>query len=130
MVVQCHIQIVKNAVSSHKGFAGQHFFRRAAIVTDGAFAAGIVQPAADGDCRGQTACAQQVMTAAVPRSAGYHRFRGGLHLLRERGQRVVLAQDANHRFSCTPFSHESGIDAADIPLHPEAGFFQIISLVF
>ncbi len=99
MPVQDDVDILEEAGAHHVHLAGAAFLGRGSVEAQGAgeVVLGHVLPGGDGGERGPGA--EEVVAAAVAGRGGDDGLAGGDGLLREAGQRVVLAQDGNERGS-------------------------------
>ena len=79
----------------------------------------------DRGCREQRGRAQHVVAAAVPVAAGHDLLRlGDAGDLGEAGQRVVLAEDGDHRPALARLAHDRGRDAGEVLGDAEALLLQ------
>ena len=90
------IHVVKQAGAQHVDLAGTAFLGRGAIEAQGAGALVGDQPFLHRDGRRRRGGAEQVMATAVPGAFGHQRAAIRLGGLRQPGQGVELADDANH----------------------------------
>ncbi|MNY29353.1 hypothetical protein D3C86_1633890 [compost metagenome] len=83
------IDIVKQPLAHHKGFAGTAFFARATVKTHRPATAVLFHPGLNRHCARQRGGAEQVMSAAVAVLAWRVRLRGcAMCFLAQTGQRV------------------------------------------
>ena len=83
----------------------------------------------DGRSRGKRARAEQIVAAAVPRAAGDERVRLGLpRRLRQRGERVEFAQNADHGRAVTIAAAKGRVDPAEPFCHRKAQLLELLTV--
>ena len=97
MPPQADIHIVEESGFDHEGFARAALFGGTAIITDGALDHTRVKSLLEGKTGGNTRHAQQVVAAAMTRSAVHQRFSIRHTILAQPGQCIELAQYADDR---------------------------------
>ena len=112
---------LEQAGADHVDLARAAFFGRRAVVAQRAGVSRRGQPLLHGDRRRERAGAEQVVAAAVPGRVLLDRVaRRGLRFLRQAGQRVELADDADHRLAGAERRDERRRDVGDARRHLEA----------
>ena len=112
---QCDVGIVERACAHHEGFCRAAFFRRTAVIAHASGHFMSRQPILDRRGRKQCGRAEQVVAAAMAVAVRFDRPRlGDPGLLAEAGQRVVFAEEGNHRTVFAPFAHHGGRNARNI----------------
>ncbi len=112
---QGSVQLLPETFPCHKGLSRAPLFPGAAVIDDGARAAGFFQPGLDRGRSSERAGPQQVVAAAVAAAALGDGLRGnGTGLLAETGEGVKLAEDADDGPAAAVRAAESRPDAAEI----------------
>jgi hypothetical protein len=119
------IDVIEGAVAHHEPLGGAAFLGRAAVIAHAALQPVRRQPVLHRRGRQQGGGAQHVMAAAMPAAAGLQRpVLGQPGFLRQARQRVVFAQDGDHRPFLARLTHDGGRDAGDVLRHAEAFLLQ------
>jgi hypothetical protein len=92
-----HVHILERAGSGHVDLAANRLLRGRTVETDGALERTRRDLFLDRNGRAQTRRAEEVVTAPMPGRTRNMRLTGRLNFLRKARQRVVLANDADHR---------------------------------
>lgn len=121
------VQIVEYPVAGHVGLAHHRLLGRAAKELERSRQALRFHGLFHRQGGAQAGAAEQVVAAAVPRSAGQHRLLFGRRLLRETGQGVVFGQQADQRFALSVGGDEGGGHAGHPLLNGESLFFQSVN---
>ena len=119
------VQILEKAVSRHKGLARAAFLAGASIENNGSLQLSGSNGILDGDSRGKAGRAQQIVAAALPAAALNKRllFRHAGNL-RQTGQGIIFAQNADLGAAGAIASGESRGNTAKVLLYPEALLLQ------
>ena len=99
MPVQHHVNVAERAVAYHVHLARAALFGRSAVVTQRSLDVVGLHVLLERDGRQRCARAEQVVSATVAGGTCFHRIARGHGLLRESGQRVELAEDADDRLA-------------------------------
>ena len=120
------VDVLEQPVANHVDLAGAALLRRRAEIAQRPRMSGR-EPFLDGDRRRQRSGAEQVVPAPVAWRVVLDRVTvRGLRFLRQAGQRVELADDADHRLAGTERRDERGGHAGDAGGHLEAGGLQLL----
>ena len=123
------VQLRPEPLSGEIRLGGAALLAGAAEEDHGALGAGLLQIALHGAGRRERADAQQIVPAAVTVPARLQRLRGGLpRRLRKAGQRVKLAENADHGSAASKRAAEGGLDAAEPALDLEAELLQRLAV--
>ena len=126
---QRRVQTVPQPIPGHKGLGGAALLAGAAIEHHGARGLGGLQEGFDAQRSGKSACAQQVVAAAVAVAAVNALVpRQAAALLRKTGESVILCQKADDGPAAAVGGGEGGGDVADALFHREALFFQNVTI--
>jgi hypothetical protein len=120
------VDVVEQAGAEHVDLARAALLGRCAVETQRSASPGRDQPLLDGNRRGGGGGAKQVMTAAVPRALGDHRAPFRFGGLRQAGQGLELADDADDRPAAAPLRGERGGDLGDAGRDVEARALQLL----
>ena len=112
---QRDVGIIERARADHEGFRRAAFFRGTAVIAYASRHLVGGKPVLHRGGGKQRSRAEQVMAAAMAMAAGLDRamFRG-VRFLAEAGQRVVFAEEGDHRTAFAPFAHHGGGNAGDL----------------
>ena len=109
------IDVVESAGAHHEGLRRAAFFRGAAVIAHAPRHLVRGEPVLHGGGGEQRGRAEQIVAAAMAVAAGLQRARfGHAGLLAEAGQRVVFAEEGDHRTAFAPFAHHRGRNAGDL----------------
>ena len=121
------VDVLEEPGADHVDLARSAFFGRRAVVAQRAGMPGRRQPVLHGDRRRERAGAEQVVSAAVAGRAFFDGVaRRRLRFLRQPGQRVELADDADDRLAGSERRDERGRDVGDAGLHLKAGGAELL----
>lgn len=118
---QGEVKAAPQPLAGHEGLARAALLARAAVKDDRSARAAALEEVLYGEGSAQRARTEHVVPAAVPRPAGDERplLCTGCRLA-EAGERVVFAEDADHRPSLAESAAEGGGDAAKALRHLKA----------
>ena len=120
------IQLIKDALPSHKGLAGTTLLAGGAEVDHGTAAAGVLQVLLDTHRRGNGAHTEHIVSAAVTGGAGSHGLPDRTAcLLAQAGQGIKFAQDTDHRLAAAIAGREGGFDAGHSAGHHKTLLLQL-----
>ena len=109
------IHVAERTGAGHEAFRRTTFLGRAAVVADAALDAVGFQVVLHRRGGEQGGGAEQVVAAAMAETGTRQRFLfRDAGLLRQAGQRVVFAEDGDHRAVLTGLAHHGGGDAGDV----------------
>ncbi len=109
------VGVIEGARAHHEGFRGTAFLGGAAIITHAARHLVRRKPILHGGRCQQRSRAQQIVAAAVAMASRLDRARlRHAGLLAQPGQRIIFAEESNHRAAFTPFAHQGGGNVGDI----------------
>src|SRR5581483_1303375 len=114
------VEVVEQPGARHVHLADQQFLGWAAVDAQAPFDPRLLERLLGGEPGERAGRAEHGVAAAVAVAARDERVLGGLRLLREAGQRVVLGEDADDRAALTPLGDEGGRHVRDAALDAEA----------
>ena len=114
------VGVAEEPFADHVDLAADLLFRRCAVETHGAFQLAARDELLHGDGGGEARRAEEIVTAALSCRAVLEGLLGGRHLLRDAGQGVVFAHDADDGAPRAVGGHERGRHAGDATLDREA----------
>jgi len=113
------IDIGEKPGAHHEGLGGPPLFGRAAVIAHPPRGSGRGQPVAQGHRRQHRRRAEKVVAATMAEAA-QRAFLGQPRFLAQFRQRVIFAEDGDHRPACAPFAHHRGRDAGEVAADPRA----------
>ena len=121
-----HVHVPEEPLPGHVDLAADRLLGRGAVVAHGARELPRRDQLLDGDRRAEAGGAEQVVAAAVAGRARLQHGPLGHGLLREARQRVVLAEDGDHRPALAVARDEGGRHAGDAALDAEALLLRVV----
>ena len=119
------IDVVEVAGAHHESLGGAALLRRAAVISHATLDPLRGQMVLDGGRREKRRGPEHVVAASVPVAAGYGFLRlGDASDLREPRERIVFAEDGDHRAAVTGLAHDRRRDAGEVLRDAEAFLFQ------
>ena len=122
--VQHGVAVVEQVGADHERLGAAPLLRRAAVEPERALELPGLDLLGQGQAGGGRGRAEEVVAAGVAGRRPRPGVPGRLGLLREARQRVVFAQDADHRLARPDRGDERRRDPRDAPLDPEAARLQ------